>query len=64
MIGCSALTIASTYGFVLCSTIWYQEYEQMSALGNAIHFLPCNIMGMGAAVSLNTRCDQSKWLMM
>jgi hypothetical protein len=33
------------------ATFWYQELMGTTALKNAILLLPCNVMGLGAAVS-------------
>ncbi|ORY22692.1 major facilitator superfamily-domain-containing protein [Naematelia encephala] len=40
---------ASVYGFVYVATIWYQDLKGMNAIENAVHMLPCNIMGLFAA---------------
>lgn len=51
LIGCAFFCCITTPGFVYTATIWYQELKGETALQNAILLLPCNIMGLGAAVS-------------
>jgi len=48
---CAFFCTISTSGFVYTATIWYQELKGETPLKNAILLLPCNIMGLGAAVS-------------
>ena len=50
LIGCAFFCCITTPGFVYMATIWYQELKGETALQNAILLLPCNIMGLGAAV--------------
>jgi hypothetical protein len=62
---CAFFITISTAGFVYTATIFYQELRGETALRNAILLLPCNIMGLGAAVSLLGRykvvTDESGW---
>lgn len=51
LMGCAFFCTISTSGFVYTATIWYQELKGETPLKNAILLLPCNIMGLGAAVS-------------
>lgn len=38
-------------GWVYCVTIFYQNVKGDSALMNAVHLLPCNLLGIVAGVS-------------
>jgi hypothetical protein len=38
-------------GWVYCATIFYQNVKGDSALMNAVHLLPCNLLGIVAGVS-------------
>lgn len=49
---CGFLQALSVYGWVYTSTIFYQNYKQLSPLQNSIYILPCIIAGVCAAVSL------------
>ena len=52
LMACAFFCCLSTSGFVYTATIWYQELKGETPLKNAILLLPCNVMGLGAAVSL------------
>lgn len=55
---CAFLSSLSIYGFVYSTTAFYQNYLGLSALGNAVKMLTCNIVGCLAAVSV-TECTPS-----
>jgi hypothetical protein len=40
-------------GWVYCATIFYQNVKGDSALMNAVHLLPCNLLGIVAGVSVS-----------
>jgi hypothetical protein len=54
---CAFLSSLSIYGFVYSTTAFYQTYIGLSALGNAIKMLTCNVVGCLAAVSGSITCD-------
>ena len=48
----SICAVEAVVGWTYTTTIFYQNYKGMSALENAVHVLPANIMGLFAAVSI------------
>jgi hypothetical protein len=50
---CCFFTALSAYGWVYTSTIFYQDYKQLSPLQNSVMVLPSTIVGTFAAVRLS-----------
>jgi hypothetical protein len=60
LMACAFFCTIATSGFVYMATFWYQELKGETALKNAVLLLPCNVMGLGAAVSYHILCDGCK----